>query len=212
MSYELVGENDVLCEGVTFIQQKYPLYNKHKLKDEYTNEEYSFQMIQNSIKENYINNILQMMIFDALIGNSDRHASNWAIIFYRRIFQRFCPLYDNGSSLCAYEDPNNIEIFFKDKMKYNALINTKSWSTIGWNNERPIRHFELLKHLKDEYYEDTKDFIEIIKSNINEEIIENILNCFDNDIISNDMKKLIKKFIIDRKNIILDIYNMKDEV
>ncbi len=28
-----------------------------------------------------------------------------------------CPLYDNGSSLCAYEENNDLTIFFKDKMK-----------------------------------------------------------------------------------------------
>ena len=60
-----------------------------------------------------------------------------------------CPLYDNGSSLCAYEDNNDLDIFFKDKMKFEALVNTKSKSAIGWENERPIRHFELLSRLKE---------------------------------------------------------------
>lgn len=214
MSYDLIGENDTLNEGVTYIQQKYSLYNKRKLIDEYSGEKYSFQMIKNSLGSEAIAYILQMMIFDALIGNSDRHASNWAIIYHVGLYEgfesRFCPLYDNGSSLCAYED--NVEIFFKDTMKYNALINTKSWSTIGWNNERPIRHFELLKHIVDEYYEESQEYVKIIKDNISKETIQNILDNFSNDIISSDMKKLLMKFIIDRKNIILDIYNMKDEV
>lgn len=74
---------------------------------------------------------------------------------------RLCPLYDNGSSLCAYEDNNNIEVFFKDRMKFEALVNTKSKSAIGWENERPIRHFDLLKKLKDNKYEATIRMLEI---------------------------------------------------
>ena len=31
-------------------------------------------------------------------------------------------------------------------MKFEALVNTKSKSAIGWENERPIKHFDLLKN------------------------------------------------------------------
>lgn len=41
------------------------------------------------------------------------------------------PLYDNGSSLCSYIIENDIETILKDKMKYEAIINTKSKSAIG---------------------------------------------------------------------------------
>ena len=156
-----------------------------------------------------------MILFDALIGNSDRHHSNWGIIYELKnneINDYFSPLYDNGSSLCAYEDNNNVEIFFKDKMKFEALINTKSKSAIGWENERPIRHFELLKKIKDNAYDRTIQYIENIKNNINEENIDKILNEFDNDIISIDMKKLLKMYILERRKRMLEIYDLKDEV
>lgn len=121
MSYNIVENGEILAEGVTFIQQKYPFYNKNKLIDEYTGEKYSLQMIKNSIDEREFNSILLMVLFDAIIGNSDRHHSNWGIIYHmdlvKGLYSFFCPLYDNGSSLCAYEDNNGLEIFFKDKMK-----------------------------------------------------------------------------------------------
>lgn len=230
MSYNLVDYSSEdnytnLLEGIVFIENQYPYYDKDKLEDTYSNSKYSIQMIQNSL-----NGILEMdefykiVIFDILIGNSDRHHSNWAILAKGTVYKtpedmfdiffnyNMCPLYDNGSSLCAYENNNNLEIFFKDKMKFEALVNTKSKSAIGWENERPIRHFELLKKIKDNAYELTVQYIEKIKTNINEENIDKILNEFDNNIISIDMKKLLKMYLLERRKRMLEIYDLKDEV
>lgn len=230
MSYNLVDSNvgdnfTNLLEGIVFIENHYPYYDKDKLEDTYSNSKYSIQMIQNSLNGILeIDEFYKIVIFDILIGNSDRHHSNWAIlargIVYKTpedMFDVFfnysmSPLYDNGSSLCAYEDNNNLEIFFKDKMKFEALVNTKSKSAIGWEDERPIRHFELLKKIKDNAYDGTIQYVEKIKTNINEEKINKILSEFNNNIISIDMKKLLKMYILERRKRILRIYDLKDEV
>ena len=88
---------------------------------------------------------------------------------------RLSPLYDNGSSLCSYINESDIETILKDKMKYEAIINTKSKSAIGWNNIRPVRHFELVQNLKNEYYKETVDFVKKINEKITEQSIDNIL-------------------------------------
>lgn len=223
MSYNILeNKYDNLFEGIYFIQKHYPYYNKSKLEDTYSNMKYSIQMIEKSILEDYyfdIRKIYKMIIFDILIGNSDRHHSNWGVIPCIKkiangecICLKLCPLYDNGSSLCAYEDNSDIEIFFKDKMKFEALVNTKSKSAIGWENERPIKHFDLLKKLKENEYELTISYIEKIKDNVNEKSINRILNEFDNNIISEDMKKLLKMFLLERRKRMLAIYDLKDEV
>ena len=230
MSYNLVDSNvgdnfTNLLEGIVFIENHYPYYDKDKLEDTYSNSKYSIQMIQNSLNGILeIDEFYKIVIFDILIGKSDRHHSNWAIlargIVYKTpedMFDVFfnysmSPLYDNGSSLCAYEDNNNLEIFFKDKMKFEALVNTKSKSAIGWEDERPIRHFELLKKIKDNAYDGTIQYVEKIKTNINEEKIDKILSEFNNNIISIDMKKLLKMYILERRKRILRIYDLKDEV
>ncbi len=221
MSYNILeNKYDNLFEGIYFIQKHYPYYNKSKLEDTYSNMKYSIQMIEKSILEDYyfdIRKIYKMIIFDILIGNSDRHHSNWAIKHKKAIENNMihvtldlCPLYDNGSSLCAYEDNNNLDIFFKDKMKFEALVNTKSKSTIGWENERPIRHFELLSKLKENSYLITLPYIENIKNNINEQSIDKLLKEFDNNIINNDMKRLLKMFLLERRKRMLEIYDIID--
>ena len=223
MSYNILDDPKAnLLEGIVFIQHSYPYYNKNKLEDSYSNMKYSVQMIQHSLEGIIsIEKFYKVIIFDILIGNSDRHHSNWAIKPKShsvdenntiKITTEICPLYDNGSSLCAYEDNSDISIFFKDKMKFEALVNTKSKSAIGWENERPIRHFDLLRKMKDTSYSLTIQYIEKIKSNINENSIDIILNEFDNTIISEDMKKLLKMYILERRKRMLEIYDLKDEV
>lgn len=223
MSYSFLSNITSLSEGVEFILGKYPYYDRDTLIDKYSDMPYSVQMILESMKGILgITTISKIVLFDALIGNSDRHHSNWGITETKGFLKfddgiipanemRLSPLYDNGSSLCSYINENDIETILKDKMKYEAIINTKSKSAIGWNNIRPIRHFELVKNLKNEYYDETVAFVKIIRENITEQSIDTILSNFDDTIISNQMKKLLKQFIIDRKNRIIEIYNLESE-
>ncbi len=123
MSYNILqGSELTLFEGIGFIQNRFPYYNKNKLEDTYANLKYSVQMIEKSLENLYfdISKIYKMIIFDVLIGNSDRHHSNWAIKHnigreknMKHVTLDLCPLYDNGSSLCSYENNTNVEIFFK---------------------------------------------------------------------------------------------------
>lgn len=224
MSYSFLSNTTSLVEGVEFILGKYPYYDKDTLIDKYSSMPYSFQMIVESMKPILgISTIAKILLFDALIGNSDRHHSNWGITetkgflsVEKGVFQvnamTLSPLYDNGSSLCSYINESDIETILKDKIRYESIINTKSKSAIGWNNIRPIRHFELIKNLRNEYYEETVNFVINIKENITEQSIDTILSNFDDNIISSQMKKLLKKFIFDRRNRIIDIYNLDGEV
>ncbi len=71
---------------------------------------------------------------------------------------------------------------------------------------------QLITNIRNTYYDDSVDFVRTIKERVNEETIENILCNFNNDIISEKMKNLLKKFIIDRKKRIVNIYNLNSEV
>ena len=224
MSYSFLSNTTSLVEGVEFILGKYPYYDKDTLVDRYSGMPYSFQMIVESMKPILgISTIAKILLFDALIGNSDRHHSNWGITETKGFLSvekgvfpvnamTLSPLYDNGSSLCSYINESDIETILKDKIRYESIINTKSKSAIGWNNLRPIRHFELIKNLRNEYYDETVKFVINIKKNITEQSIDTILSNFHDNIISSQMKKLLKKFIIDRRNRIIEIYNLDGEV
>ncbi|WP_130536432.1 HipA domain-containing protein [Thiomicrorhabdus indica] len=48
---------------------------------------------------NRIEWLADMALFDALIGNTDRHQENWGVVFQSNDKSRLSPLFDNGTSL-----------------------------------------------------------------------------------------------------------------
>lgn len=118
----------------------------------------------------------------------------------------FSPLYDNGSSLCSYVNESDIDNILNDTRRYNSLLDTKSKSCIGWNDKRPIRHFELVEKISKCYYNDTLELIKLIEKNVTLDSINNLLNKFSDNLISKKRKKLLLKYIIDRKDKIINLY------
>ena len=74
-------EEEELVEGVKYLSSFDPNFI---LKDEKPGKKYTFKLINDSLVklglERYLANILDVIVFDALIGNSDRHQENWALI------------------------------------------------------------------------------------------------------------------------------------
>ena len=151
MSYNFVTPERTFIEGVAYIQNTYSFYIKDKLEETHYNKKYSVQMILDSIQySNFIYDLSKMVLFDFIIGNSDRHHSNFGFLVNKDTGNNieFAPLYDNGSSLCAYIDKEDVDNILNDKMKFESLVNTKSKSAIGWKNIRPIRHLDLIEQIR----------------------------------------------------------------
>ncbi|MFV5696860.1 hypothetical protein ACM55H_00700 [Flavobacterium sp. ZT3R17] len=82
----VLSSKNKLTEGVAYLtgfNSKY-IPSQHKTY-------YTFQFICNALNKfylgNYINNIIEIIVFDCVIGNSDRHQENWGTIaYYQEIF------------------------------------------------------------------------------------------------------------------------------
>ncbi len=74
------GQNK-LTEGISYLTGYDVSYNP-KHKD--SKNQYSFQLIKNTLSfykiETFIHHIIEIIIFDSIIGNGDRHQENWGII------------------------------------------------------------------------------------------------------------------------------------
>lgn len=211
MSY-LVHDNttESLQEAVQYITKIYPNFDVDRLYDRESDKRYSIQMIEECIKEtNLFQDFIKIPIFDCLIGNSDRHQSNWGIITDRSGNPiKISPLYDNGSSLCCRVKEEDITSYFKDHNRFNALINSSSMSAIAWRNERKTRQFDLLRQIRDNYFDDTIGIVKQIFYKLSDDVIHRILSNIPNSVMSLDYKKLVALFLQVRRDKIIKIYSL----
>ena len=76
-----------LIEGIKYLQAYSPLYDP--LQKEHKRR-YEFSFIIDALEKaridvDYVKCMLEIIVFDALIGNGDRHQENWAIIETRKL-------------------------------------------------------------------------------------------------------------------------------
>lgn len=214
LSYQINTENIALIEGVNFITAKRPDFDPSELYDHRNKEYYSIGMILEILNSpKHHTEIIKMMLFDALIGNSDRHQSNWAYLFYFEHKElRFCPLYDNGSSLCAYVRSDQVEEYLRDRTRFNSLVDSKSRSRIRINSKvkREPSHKEVLTYIKEDhnlYNKEIQNFIDIIINTLTPERIWNILSEYD-IILPKNKKTLIRNFLISKIELIRSVFSI----
>lgn len=203
--------------------------------------DHSFQLIKESIErhprvkdrfEYYIENIVAMIIFDAIIGNQDRHQENWAIIYSidldrvnkirdllkilycilvrkknNRIFYKFSPLYDNGSSLGREFDKKQLSNLLNNDSRFEKYIN-RSLCHIRWGLDQ-ISHFELIKQLKFHYPELIKDRFQYIFNKYNNFEFKELIEKIDDNLVGKYAKYKLEE---ERKEFVFRLVNRRLEI
>lgn len=214
MSYLINKEEEILIEGISLISSKYPNYNPENMYDDWKKEYYSLEMILNSLQEyNLTEEFLKIAVFDFLIGNTDRHQNNWAVLRVKDNIT-MCPMYDNGSSLCCYLEEKNINSYLgNDEMRFKSLVNTKSRSRVRLYKKRKKEptHLDILKYIYSNYYISVIELVNTINKNLTEEAIEGLISIYDNELLSYERKQLIKKFLMEKIDLLNKVFFRKEE-
>ncbi|UWP61387.1 HipA domain-containing protein [Ruminococcus gauvreauii] len=152
-----------------------------------------------------------VLVFDFLIGNTDRHQSNWALIMENKVL-RLSPLYDNSSSLCAYVKDSKIDQYLgNDQLLWKSLVNTKSRSLIriGSKEKKQPTQLDVLKFLREKYYKETIDIVEKIETCVTEEAIGAILDKYK-EILPKKKRDLILRFLLSKVQLMTGVYGKRE--
>ena len=133
---ETIGpKKEEFVDGVYLIHQIDEGFKNKSLENPQTKQYYTVDLVLRSVeKYGLMQDALNMLVYDALIGNRDRNPSNYGIILNHETGQyRFAPLYDNGTSLgisivdhrlaaCIDEKGNIINEAQLDEVVHNQFL------------------------------------------------------------------------------------------
>lgn len=134
----------------------------------------------------YWRETIRMLLFDILIGNSDRHPGN----FVYSDEYGFYPLFDNGSSLLCYVKDKDVPSILRDGNRFKAINTTKSKPVLRDNGK--LTHLELLTILKKQHPILVGNFAEKVISLNSDTIVSKVP-------MSDAHKELIIQFLEYRK-------------
>lgn len=186
---DLRGKGEKLLEVDTISLSNY----------EDTSKEISFNIINNKIahikdidiektKEFYYN----QFIFDALVGNTDRHNGNWGVLTDEySTYTKVAPIYDCGSSLLPLVGDNELSLKNKDNMYLNIY-------SVITDNGKKINYKDFLINVRNK---DVDNALLRIIPKIDLEEINNIIINIPN--FSNKRKLMYSELLNKRYNNIL---------
>ena len=88
------------------------------------------------------------LLFDALIGNTDRHQDNWGLIWASDGRARMAPVFDNGTSLGHEIVPNKMPQFAGRSQRLRSYIE-RGRHHLRWNmtHEHSVQHVALIQRI-----------------------------------------------------------------
>lgn len=139
-------------------------------------EMFTFEFIESAIRTLFptsaselLESLVEMITFDAVVGNNDRHFYNWGVISNTKkstIAPRFAPVYDSARGLLWNFSKENVVKMYEDHCK-NGRKTLKyikrACPRISIESDSTINHFKLISFLK-KYNEDYNFIIEKVAS------------------------------------------------
>lgn len=120
--------------------------------------ERSVEYLFPSQKNEIMNNLIRLLMYDALVGNNDRHFYNWGVVrsVRRDFIPYFSPVYDTARGLFWNDNEGKIirrTNSIKDREMYIRKYCKMSRPKLGWEDEKDLNHFKLVEKIyNNEFY------------------------------------------------------------
>lgn len=156
------------------------------------------------IDENLFNDFLKIMVFDCLVGETDRHEENWGITRSDKGY-KLSPLYDNGCNLLRNFKNYSFARKYYDKIRdFNSYIRGGKAVIYKENGLDRYNLFELIEYLYMMYPNIIrKEILNLEK--LSDELIEKIVLEVPLKLLTCEHKKFIIKYLKERKRILMSI-------
>lgn len=201
VKYSLDRSKEELKEGAVLIKAMIPEFKENK------SPFYTFENIKNCLKKEGISieKFIDIIFFDAIIGNTDRHSENWGIIRnYENDEKKIIDAYDNGSSLGRDYHSKEKEIA---KLDIETYANGAK-SCIKIVDTKKINHYDFFKEVLKEFPHKKEEYLTKINL-LTDENINIIVNKIPEEFMSLTVKEFVKKILLERKKKIIE--NLKKE-
>lgn len=107
-------------------------------------------------KDQIMHDLVKLLLFDAMVGNNDRHFFNWAVVqpFEKGKPAYFSPAYDTARGLFwnVADDRLQMRVNNKDVARFVQKYCDSSRPKLGWDNIDDINHFSLIKEIFDNQF------------------------------------------------------------
>lgn len=128
-------------------------------KKGWSQEMLSLQLVKAAIDEVFpqqgkeiCQKLVELLLFDAIVGNNDRHFFNWGIIRHLKGHHSpyFSPIYDTARGLFWNHAEESLLPLLKDKNQLSAFFvkyHKNSRPKIGWEGDKGINHYQMVERL-----------------------------------------------------------------
>lgn len=175
-------------------------YNERK-------EFYTISNIKKTLDEldkKLFRDFIKIMIFDALVGEQDRHEENWGIQRIGKEYQ-MSPLYDNGCNLLReFKDYNLAKQYYSKQKDFNAYIERSKTIIYKEDNKTKYKHFELIEFLNKNYHNEVQNEISNLNKLTDKEI-NNIVERMPDELLTKQHKEYIIDYLKKRRDRLLNI-------
>lgn len=203
-----------LNEDIGFVEE----VEVNKMSPQFFTLSFTFEAFKNSFPDHYEElfcDLLEMLIFDAITGNNDRHFYNWGVVTDVQNLKapKFAPIYDTARALFwNFSDDKVQNVIRNDELiaiqieKYGKNSKPK----MGIEDRNNPNHFKFIK----ETYIRFPDYAHCVTKVIKKSLEVDETKLIDDEyryLLSKDRRKLIKDCLTYRKDKLLQIAKKHDK-